>query len=160
MIFIMKNKAINLMIGDLIKIAFYDGTWRCVCVDELRYLDDEDSDTIHIGYKDMYSERHSYISCDDSDEDIRGIEITEDFLTKNGFVGDGYFILDVGDNKYYAYYPYEHRLTLYYEGINEWDNHSRVKDVLFRCHCRYVHELQHAFKMWDDFASLADKLVV
>ena len=139
-------------------VAFGDGEWKCVRVEEM--CDVEYSDPIYIDYKDIDSGRVGYISCDASDEYIRGIEITEEFLTKNGFVGDGYFRLDVGDNKYYEFYPYEHRLTLYYEGIDEWQNDSRVKDVLFRCSCRYVHELQHAFKMWDDFADLADKLVV
>ena len=154
----MKIKANNLMIGDLIEVAFHNGEWKCVCVEQIRYI--EDSHIIYFSYKDADGEHHNYISCDGSNDDIRGIEITEDFLTRNGFVGDGYFRLDVGDNKSYEYYPYEHRLTLYYEGIDEWQNHSRVNDMLFRCPCRYVHELQHAFKMWDDFASLADKLVV
>ena len=152
----MKIKADSLMIGDLIEVAFGDGKWKCVRVEELRYNDY----TACIIYKDIDDARLGYISCNASDEYIRGIEITEDFLTKNGFVGDGYFRLVVGDDKSYEYYPYEHRLTLYYEGIDEWQNHSRVKDVLFRCPCRYVHELQHAFKMWDDFVSLADKMVV
>ena len=154
----MKIKANNLMIGDLIEVAFRNGEWKCVRVGQIR--DIKHSHSIYFVYNDADGEYRNYIYCDGSDQYIRGIEITEDFLKKNGFVGDGYFILNVGDNKYYAYYPYEHRLTLYYEGINEWDNHSRVKDVLFRCHCRYVHELQHAFKMWDDFADLADKLSV
>ena len=150
----MKIKANNLMIGDLIEVAVGDGEWKCVRVEELYYNDYPST----IIYKDIDNGRAGF--SNGSDEDIRGIEITEDFLKKNGFVGDGYFHLNVADNKYYDYYPYEHRLTLYYEGIDEWQNHSRVNDMLFRCPCRYVHELQHAFKMWDDFASLADKLVV
>ena len=95
----MKIKADNLMIGDLIEVAFHNGEWKCVCVEQIRYI--EDSHIIYFSYKDADGEHHNYISCDGSDEDIRGIEITEDFLTKNGFVGDGYFRLAVGYNKFY-----------------------------------------------------------
>ena len=87
------------MIGDLIEVAFHNGEWKCVCVEQIRYI--EHSPIIYFVYKDADGEHHNYTSCDDSDEYIRGIEITEDFLKKNGFVGDGYFRLAVGENKSY-----------------------------------------------------------
>ena len=79
----MKIKANNLMIGDLIEVAFHNGEWKCVCVEQIRYI--EDSHIIYFVYKDVDGEHHNYISCDDSDEYIRGIEITEDFLKKKRF---------------------------------------------------------------------------
>ena len=89
------------MIGDLIEVAFRNGKWKCVRVEQIRYI--KHLPIIYFVYKDADGEHHNYISGDDSDEDIRGIEITEDFLTKSGVVGDGYFRLAVGDNRSYEY---------------------------------------------------------
>ena len=78
---------------------------------------------------------------------IEGVTITPEILEKNGFVGEGYqlLILDKGD--WLEYYHHEHRLRRYWEGIDEWENHLRVRDIVFMCHCHYVHELQHALRM-------------
>ena len=35
----MKIKANNLMIGDLIEVAFRNGEWKCVCVEQIRYIE-------------------------------------------------------------------------------------------------------------------------
>lgn len=80
-------------------------------------------------------------------EDIRPIPLTTEILEKNGFIGDGYGILNIDDNSYLEYYYHEHRLRKYWRGIDEWDNHNEVKDITFQCHCYYFHEFQHALKL-------------
>lgn len=80
-------------------------------------------------------------------KDIEPIPLTPEILEKNGFVGEGYQILTLDDGHWLEYYHHEHRLTRYWEGIDEWQDHSKVRDVVFRCHCYYVHELQHALKL-------------
>lgn len=76
------------------------------------------------------------------------IRLTDEVLLGNGFTdGNGYLYMKIDDNSYLEYYPHEHRLTRWYEGVDEWQNHSVVKDIVFRCRCWYVHELQQALKM-------------
>ena len=75
------------------------------------------------------------------------LELTEDILRKNGFHGDGYLFLDIDENIHFEYYPHEKRLTRWYRGVDEWENHSEVKDITFRCTCRYVHEFQQALRL-------------
>jgi polygalacturonase len=36
----------------------------------------------------------------------------------------------------------------YHEGVDEWQNHSKIRDVVCRCHCYYVHEVQQALRQW------------
>lgn len=68
------------------------------------------------------------------------IPLTKEILDKNGFWGEVYSWINVGDEKTLEYYPLEHRLSLWYgEGKNQ--------ELLFRCQCFYVHELQHALKL-------------
>ena len=71
------------------------------------------------------------------------ILITED-IVKSIFDswdgGYGWIEFDYGGNCRLQYYLHEFRLTEFYFG-------SCPPTVLFRCGCRYVHELQHAFKL-------------
>lgn len=79
--------------------------------------------------------------------DIDSLPLTDDIMRRNGFIGEGYLRFWVDDKKYIEYYPYEHRLTEYFEGVDEWDNHREIKDLLFRCTCRTVGDLRKAFDL-------------
>lgn len=78
---------------------------------------------------------------------IKPIPITPEILEKNGFKGDGYAILILDEQTYLDYYYYEHRLQKHWCGVDEWENHSKVNDITFKCNCYYVHELQHALRL-------------
>lgn len=78
---------------------------------------------------------------------IEPIPITPEILEKNGFKGDGYAILILDEQTYLDYYYYEHRLRKHWCGVDEWENHSKVNDITFKCNCYYVHELQHALRL-------------
>ena len=73
-------------------------------------------------------------------ENIEPIPLTKEILEKNGFEGDVYLWINVGDEKTLEYYPFEHRLILWYE-------EGKNQEILFKCHCFYVHEFQHALKL-------------
>ena len=77
------------------------------------------------------------------------IDLTPEIFQVNGFkVDSGYAILDLGDGKWLEVYFHEHRFTMYYEGVDEWQNHSKIRDVVCRCQCYYVHEVQQALRQW------------
>lgn len=81
-------------------------------------------------------------------ESIVGIELTKDILKKNNWVNDLYSILPIDKNKYLQYYWYENRLRCIWNGVDEYENHSEVTDIIFQCgNIKYVHELQHALKL-------------
>ena len=71
---------------------------------------------------------------------LRPIILTEEILKKNGFYGEVYLWINAGDEKTLEYYPFEHRLSLWYGG-------EKNQEILFKGHCFYVHELQHALKL-------------
>lgn len=69
--------------------------------------------------------------------DVKPIPITAEILEKNGFVKDCcYYNLDEEDGGYLQYYPHEWRLDSWYKG-----------DILFRCMCHDVHQLQQAIRL-------------
>ena len=78
---------------------------------------------------------------------IEPIPLTPEILEKNGFSGEGYAFLKLDDDSWMDYYYHEHRLRKWWEGVDEWQNHAKVMDITFQCHCRYVHELQHALRL-------------
>lgn len=80
-------------------------------------------------------------------DNIDPIPLTAEILEKNGFKGEGYLILELDEFSYLEYYPFEGRLRKIWHGIDEWNNHSDTKDITFQCHCKYVHELQHALRL-------------
>lgn len=80
-------------------------------------------------------------------DNIAPIPLTPEILTKIGFEGRNYCYLKIDDFSYLEYYSFEHRLRRIYNGVDEWENHTVVRDIVFQCHCTYVHELQHAFKL-------------
>lgn len=73
-------------------------------------------------------------------EDIEPIPLTKEILHKNSFYGDVYLWIDAGDEKILEYYPFERRISLYY-------NEEKSQELLFRCQCFHVHEFQHALKL-------------
>ena len=83
----------------------------------------------------------------DAEDDVVAIPLTPEILEKNGFEGKGYMLLKIDSNSWLEYYNYEHRLKKFWRGVDEWQNHSQVKDVTFQCRCYYVHELQHALQL-------------
>ena len=94
----MKIKANNLMIGDLIEVAFRNGEWKCVRVEQIRYI--EDSHIIYFSYKDADGEHHNYISCDGSEIDgyyssICGYSSSPTFYAED--------LIDSKDVKYWRY---------------------------------------------------------
>ena len=73
--------------------------------------------------------------------------ITEEILEKNGFIGKGYAIFKIDNHSFLEYYYHEHRFRKVWVGVDEWQNHSEVRDITFQCNCYYVHELQHALRL-------------
>lgn len=71
---------------------------------------------------------------------IEPIPLTKEILHKNSFYGEVYLWINAGDEKTLEYYPFEHRLSL-------WYGEEKNQEILFKCHCFYVHEFQHALKM-------------
>lgn len=66
------------------------------------------------------------------------IPLTPEILKKNGFSYDGgYAVLELEYDCKLSHYFHEHRLTKFYRD-----------EVLFRCQCTYVHEFQHALKLF------------
>lgn len=81
-------------------------------------------------------------------EVVDPIPLTEDILVRNGFIfNKGYAVLQVSEDTYLDFYKHEHRLRKVWEGIDEWNNHAKVRDVTFVCQCYYVHEFQHALRL-------------
>lgn len=78
---------------------------------------------------------------------LEPIPITKEILEKNGFSGEMYAIFKIDEHVWLEYYYHEHRLSRWWRGIDEWNNHAKVSEVSFECHCHYVHELQHALRL-------------
>ena len=84
------------------------------------------------------------------------IDITREMLEKNGFTcDDAYAIVKLDEHSFLEYYYFENRLRKIWKGVDEWQNHSVVRDITFQCNCRYVHELQSAFRL-----AMVDKEIV
>lgn len=80
-------------------------------------------------------------------DDVEPIPLTPEILEKFGFQVDGYAILNLQDGKWLEYYFHEHRFSMYYEGIDEWQNHTQVRDVVYRSQPFYLHELQQCLRL-------------
>lgn len=93
--------------------------------------------------------------------DIAPIPLTTEILKKIGFKVDcpAYPILELNDYSYIEYYPFEGRIRKVCNVIDEWDNHNAVRDITFQCHCKSVHELQHALRLCG-LNEIADNLKV
>ena len=70
-------------------------------------------------------------------DEVVPIPITDEFLKTNGFEKIAmYHYLYLSNRDYLQYYPHECILRKYYKG-----------ELLFQCHCRYVHRLQQALRL-------------
>ena len=125
-------KATELMIGDIVYVTS-DKTGRVCTVN--RY----NTGRSFVLVKDEHYTYHLV--------NITPIPLTTEILEKNGFKGEGYLILELDEFSYLEYYPFEGRLRKIWHGIDKWNNHSDTKDITFQCHCKYVHELQHALRL-------------
>lgn len=69
--------------------------------------------------------------------DVKPIPITAEILEKNGFKKEYYYYNLYEENGgHLQYYPHEWRLDRWYKD-----------DILFRCNCHYVNQLQQAFRL-------------
>ena len=81
-------------------------------------------------------------------KELEGIPLVADTLEKAGFIFDnGYWRKRISVHNHLEYYPHEHRLRKWCCIIDEWNNHSRVKEITFECKCYYLHEFQNAVNM-------------
>ena len=81
-------------------------------------------------------------------DSIVGIKLTKSIFKKNNWINDLYTLLPIDNNRYLKYYWHENRLQYIWNGIDEYENHSKVTDIIFQCgNIKYVHELQHALKL-------------
>lgn len=79
---------------------------------------------------------------------ISPIAISQKLLEDNGWLSSGmYAVLRIDEHISLDYYFHEHRLRKWYHGVDEWENHSKVKDITFQAHCWYVHQLQNALRL-------------
>lgn len=89
-----------------------------------------------------------YTNTEVFNEDLRPIDLTKDILNHNHWIiTDMYAFLNIDEHSHLEFYYHEHRLRKWWHGVDEWENHSEVKEITFQCNCYYVHELQHALKM-------------
>lgn len=131
-------KASEICIGDWFKAIDYNSPFRITAI-----------------YDDVVQTQADYQSEIDGNwyseaeiKDLVPIPLTEEILVKNGFVfNKGYAVLQVSEDTYLDFYKHEHRLRKVWEGIDEWNNHAKVRDVTFVCQCYYVHEFQHALRL-------------
>ena len=85
---------------------------------------------------------------DDKDDQPVPITITPEILEKNGWLNGPYSRLSLQDGKWLEFYWNEHRLQKYWEGIDEWQNHTKQLELVFKAgSIFYVHELQHALRV-------------
>ena len=85
---------------------------------------------------------------DDKNDKPQPIPLTPEILEKNGWLNGPYSRLSLQDGKWLEFYWYEHRLQKYWEGIDEWQNHTKQLEIVFKAGCIfYVHELQHALRL-------------
>lgn len=135
-------KANELMVGDWVQ--FTSEQW----------LTEEDACPLKVTCvgEPKYPDFYPYIRIEGRNENyhidlFQPISLTTEILEKNGFSGKMYAICEIDENRKLQFYYHEHRLKLYWVGVDEYNNSSVVTDEIFRCHCHYVHELQHALKL-------------
>ena len=121
-------KATDLMIND----------WVCINDSNYQVQDLKKKGVIKLYENTTWGEHEIDFNTDSLEEFLQPIPLTKEILHKNGFIGEVYLWIDAGNEKTLVYYPFEHRLTLEYGDKCE---------ILFKCQCFSVHELQHALKL-------------
>ena len=143
-------KETELMIGDWVKIDF-------ILKGEVGYgriesIKKDNNGQVYL-QGDCHKKEHKRVE-DSFDwgrrlDGIAPIPLTTEILKKIGFKVDCfvYPILELNEYSYIEYYPFEGRIRKICNVIDEWDNHNAVRDITFQCHCKSVHELQHALRL-------------
>lgn len=82
-------------------------------------------------------------------KDVEQIPLTEGFFRVNGFVKNlCYWEYWIDNQSWLEFYKHENRLSRYWRGVDEWQNHSIQRETTFKCHgIHYVHQLQHALRL-------------
>lgn len=78
-------------------------------------------------------------------ERLKPIRISEEILTKAGFSKNLYFYKRIDEHTFLEFYMHEWRFRRYWQGVDEYNNHAKVREIIFQCQCHYVHELQNAY---------------
>ena len=78
-------------------------------------------------------------------ERLKPIRISEEILTKAGFSKNLYFYKRIDEHTFLEFYMHEWRFRRYWQGVDEYNNHAKVREITFQCQCHYVHELQNAY---------------
>lgn len=128
-------KATDLMCGDWVLIN--NTPHKIQSIDSIDAEIQADDELYYVG-EDRYH----------SEDKIEGIPLTPEILDKNGWLNGPYSRLSLQDGKWLEFYWHEHRLQKYWEGIDEWQNHTKQLELVFKAGCIfYVHGLQHALRL-------------
>ena len=127
-------KATELQIGDLVKIKGH------LDYDKVQEIARDENMQWYISYACSATLFRAY--------EFEPIPLTPEILEKNGWLNDPYSRLSLQDGKWLEFYWYEHRLQKYWEGTDEWQNHTKQLELVFKAgSIFYVHELQHALRL-------------
>lgn len=127
-------KISDLSVGDWVKYG--DAPYRVYSLDESGVVKARNGN----------GTKPRYLEADISE--FEPLPITPQILEDSGMTNDGqYAIKRIDDHLHLEYYYHEHRLRKWYCGVDEWNNHARVNDIVFQAHCRSVHQLQHALRL-------------
>lgn len=127
-------KATELMIGDLVKIKGH------LDYDKVQEIARDENMQWYISFACSATLFRAY--------EFEPIPLTPEILEKNGWLNDPYSRLSLQDGKWLEFYWYEHRLQKYWEGTDEWQNHTKQLELVFKAgSIFYVHELQHALRL-------------
>lgn len=130
-------KSEDLMIGDWFMTTYPDNV--------IEYRKVESISPPFVTFKKNNNITKMAYSCTTGTEPI---PLTIEILEKFGFKYlNGYATMKIDDSNWLEYYFHEHRLRRIWCGVDEWQNHSKVREMTFICTCHYVHELQHALRM-------------
>lgn len=133
----------ELFLGAWIYIYSYDNPEKNIPV-QVKGVFENDNGVVYVEFV-LNGERGSrpLLNC-------RPIPITNEILEKNGWdTSSGYIThrLDYDDRQWIEYYPFERRLTKYSTVPDEWNNHSKQREIIFKMHCTYVHEFQKGLEI-------------
>ena len=127
-------KATELQIGDLVKIKGH------LDYDKVQEIARDENMQWYISFACSATLFRAY--------EFEPIPLTPEILEKNGWLNDPYSRLSLQDGKWLEFYWYEHRLQKYWEGTDEWQNHTKQLELVFKAgSIFYVHELQHALRL-------------
>ena len=86
-----------------------------------------------------------FFFTDIDSEKLKPIRISEETLKKAGFSKNMYYYKRLDEHTFLEFYMQEWRFRKYWQGVDENNNHAKVREITFQCQCHYVHELQNAY---------------